>query len=218
MGLLLVLVQHKGWTYHYIPFYAAGFLSLATAIAAGGRRWLSDKWLWGGGSLVLGALAVMWFTGRENARPESPSDLALRKIVERCTRPGDRVLMVATSVTPAYPMLLQIDRRPGSRYLCCMPIAMLYAGAKPTEGQPIYRSREEAPADERRFLAELREDVERLRPQLIVVNACRGWQGLPPSFNTFEYLVYSGWCQSTLAPYHEIHGLKEWRVFARNTP
>ena len=69
-GLLLLLVQHKGWSYHYVPFYAAGFLSLAMAVVAGGRRRVSDKWLWGGGSLVFGALTLVWFTGRESARTE----------------------------------------------------------------------------------------------------------------------------------------------------
>jgi hypothetical protein len=160
-------------------------------------------------------MLVVWFLGRSgSARPDPPEYVALRRIVEQRSQPGDRVLVVANSVRPAYPMLVQLGRRPGSRYLGC-PIGLFYADREPTADQPLYRRQEEAPAEERRFLDELREDVERLQPKLIIVNASPGWLGLPKDFNTFEYLIYSGWAEQSLKPYREVSGPEGWKVFER---
>ena len=165
---------------------------------------------------ILGILLAVWFVGRtESTRVEPPEYMALRRIVAERSRPGDRVVVIATSVRPAYPMLLQMDRRPGSRYLCSFPIALLYAGAEPTADRPLYRRYEEAPAEERRFLDELRDDVEQLQPRLIIVQAGAGWIGLPKDFNTFEYLLSSGWAKRALKPYREIPGPQGWKVFER---
>ena len=42
-----------------------------------------------------------------------------------------------------------------------------------------------------------------------------GWAGLPAGFNTFDYLVYSGWTKDALAGYRESPGPRGWKVFAR---
>jgi hypothetical protein len=80
-------------------------------------------------------------------------------------------------------------------------------------GRPVYRRREEAPAEERQFLCELEDDVHQLRPQLIIVHDDVGWPWLPEGFNTFDYLVYSGWTKNALAGYRELPGPKGWKVF-----
>ena len=142
--------------------------------------------------------------------------VALRRIVEQRSRPGDRVVVVATSVRPAYPMLLQkfaygraaaTSAPSQSRVLLCR--------TEPTADRPLYRRYEEAPAEERRFLDELRDDVQRLQPRLIIVNAGAGWIGFAKDFNTFEYLLYSGWAGQALKPYREVPGPQGWKVFER---
>jgi hypothetical protein len=65
------------------------------------------------------------------------------------------------------------------------------------------------------FLAELREDVLRFCPRLIVVHDNPGWITLPESFSTFEYLHHSGWTDQALAPYREIPRPKGWPAFER---
>jgi hypothetical protein len=263
MGLGLIFLQQKGWSYHRIPLDAAGLLCLALLAAElGGGKWKAE----GGGNdpqppifnppppfapppsihyplstihfsigvvLVLGV--VVWLAvRREWVESEPPAYAALRQIIQQRTQPRDRVLVVATSVRPAYPMLLQTGRKPGSRYLCCFPIALCYAGVEArgdcldfrvsengtvpfevTPNRPIYRRRHDAPPEEQRFLDELGEDVGRFRPRLIIVQDGSGWLGLPAGFNTFEYLVDSGWAKEALAPYGELPSPAGWKVLER---
>ena len=161
---------------------------------------------------------MVWFVGRKtSANVEPPVYAALRYIVEARTQPGDRVMVLATSPSPGEPMLLKTGRRPGSRYLNCMPLVMVYADWKPADGR-LYRSRAEAPAEELRFLADLRDNVRARRPRLVIVNNMQTWYGLPDHFNIYDYLVHAGWTQQALASYHEIGGPEGWKVFERAVP
>jgi hypothetical protein len=220
MTLVMVFVQHKGWRYHRIPLDIAGLLCLAVLASRANRLSTLGLPRFSARNLfvvgLLGVLLTVWLTARTDALASVPPFAALRRVVENRSRPGDRVLIVATSVYPAYPILLQTGRRAGSRYAWSFPIALYYADAQPDPtGRLIYRRRQEAPAEERQFLHELEEDVHRLRPQLIIVQHDDGWSGLPADFNTFDYLVYSGWTKDGLARYRELPGPEGWKVFER---
>jgi hypothetical protein len=165
---------------------------------------------------LFGGVLAVWFIGRPGpARPDRADYAALRQIVAQRTCPGDRVLVMATSVRPAYPMLLQLGCRPGSRYSTAGVVALIYAGVRPPAGQPSYRRYDEAPFEERRVLNEYRDDVKRYQPALIIVHNGPGWFGLPDDFNMFEYLVYCGWAEESLKGYREVSGPKGWKVFVR---
>ena len=87
-------------------------------------------------AIFLGLLLAVWFIGRKTSANVEPADYAaLRHIVEARTQPGDRVMVLATSPSPGEPMLLKTGRRPGSRYLNCMPLVMLYADWRPADGR-----------------------------------------------------------------------------------
>ncbi len=205
-ALLMFMLQRKGWSYQAIPFDAAGLLCLAVLVdrpRTTGRRFAAQAGL----AAVLCVLVAMCSIDRLAASPDPPDFVALRQIVEEHTSAGDRVLIVATSVRPAYPMLLQTGRMPGSRYLCSFPVAFFYAdGAS-------YRHYKDASPEERQFLDELADDVARLRPRLIIVHDRPGWLGLPENFNTFDYLAYSGWTARALATYRQLPGPDGWKVF-----
>lgn len=223
MALVLIFLQQKGWSYHSIPLDVAGLLCLALLavegdrLLAGGRvRRTIGYGHWAAGALLVGVLVAVWFTERTRNPLEPPAFAALRQIVLQHSQPDDRVLVVATSTQPAYPLLVQTGRRPGSRYLCSFPIAFFYARTKPAKGgAAIYRRGDNAPAEEQQFLAELADDVARRQPRLIVVQDSPGWLGLPARFNTFEYLAQVGWVEKALAPYRELRGPEGWKVFAR---
>jgi hypothetical protein len=220
-GLLIVFLQHKGFTYHRILFESAGLLCLAVMASTAERRVAGRSVLLPSRTaslfmLAIGLLVTAWFIERSFVHPDPPEYVALQRILQRRSQPGDRVLILATSVRPAYPMLLRLGRKQGSRYGCAMHLALLYAGAAPPgDGRPIYRRGDEAPAEERQFLRELGDDVAQLQPRLVIINDQPGWQGLPDGFNVHEYLVYTGWTKDALRPYHELPGPKGWRVFER---
>jgi hypothetical protein len=172
-----------------------------------------------GPAILVGVLLSVWFVGRKTSANVEPANYAaLRQIVEARTRPGDRVMVLATSPSPGEPMLLKTGRRPGSRYLNCMPLVMLYADWKPAGDRSLYRSRDEAPAEELRFLADLQDDVRTRQPRLVIVNNRDTWYGLPDHFNIFDYLVHAGWTRQALASYRPIPGPEGWKVFERATP
>ncbi len=165
MGFALVVVQYKGWSYHRIPLDVAGLLCLAAVVASRIRPPTPSVGQWIIGGLMIVCLLTVWLRDREKARAETPGVAMLRELVVAHTRPKDRVLFVTTSVLPTFPMLAQIDRRPGSRYMCMFSIAFFYAGSEKAD----YHRWDEASAEERQYLDDLREDVERLQPRLILV-------------------------------------------------
>ncbi len=226
-SLVLIFVQKKGWSYHVIPFETAAGMALALLAIQTVRalhrsrpdrsypaRAAATALAAGAGFFVL--MTVLIGTSRLPTKREPDESLALRRIIENRTEPGDRVLIVATSVRPAYPMLLQLGRKPGSRYLCSFPIAMFYGDRdERPPGEPIYRRWKDAPAEEQRFLTELRDDVDRLQPRLIIIPDFPGGLGVPEAFNHFDYLTYSGWAEEGLRSYRQLPGPEGWRVFER---
>jgi hypothetical protein len=232
MAVAVFYFQHKGFTYHRIPFDIAALLCLMmvgfsrmTRERAPNVSEPNRRAIWGTSAVrglvlaVFGGFLVVWFLGRPgSARPDSPEYAALRRVVADHTCPGDRVLVISSSTRPAYPMLVQLGCRGGGRYLTAFPLAFLYAGAKSSGDRPMYHRYDEAPAEERLVLDEFRQDIDQHRPKLVVVNATPGWFGMPEGFNTFEYLVYSGWVDRTLKTYREVPGPRGWKVFERKSP
>lgn len=217
LGIALIFVQHKGWQSHRIPFQTAGLLCLGL-LAARAFLWPGRlrRLLVPSAVVVLSVFVAAWLLKRESfGNVEPPNYALLRAIVETRSSPGDRVLIVATSVSPASPMLLKTGRWPGSRYLHFFPIAMLYAEGRWQPGRAAYRTYDEAPPEERRFLDDLQEDVERFHPRLIIICNALHWYGLADEFNTYDYMVHSGWTRKALPPYREVPGLDEWKVFER---
>ena len=222
MALVLIFLRQQGSSCHRIPLDVAGLLCLAVLVAEGNWQWAVGRrqsatalGAWVVASLALGIFVAVWFAERKEYGPDPPEVAALGEIVQQRTRPGDRVLVVATSAEPAYPLLLQTDRRPGSRYLYSFPIALFYAGVKPPKaGRFLYRDRSEAPAEELQFLAELKDDVARRQPRLIIIRNDPHCPGLREGFNPFDYLVQAGWVDEVLAPYRELPGPEGWKVFA----
>jgi hypothetical protein len=229
MAMTMLCLQHKGFSYHRIPFDVAALLCLLTLCLSVAKRdrapavtGASSRIAWGTIATrclllsAFGGVLVVWFVERPgSARPDTPDYAALRRIVAARTCPGDRVLVMATSVRPAYPMLLQLGCRQSSRYSTAGVVAMVYACTQRAADGSTYRRYDEAPAEERRVLDEYRDDVEHYRPRLIIVHNGSGWFGLPGDFNMFEYLVYCGWAEQSLKPYREIPGPKEWKIFER---
>ena len=126
-------------------------------------------------------------------------------VVKKRTNKGDRVLFLSTSVDPAYPTLILSDRRPGSRYLCLLPIPLIYnSGRDPMHETFRYHKPGNRPPEETRFLEELGHDVLTNRPKLIFIDARLTCQACPPGFNIPEYLEVSGWKAEYMSNYRMI--------------
>jgi hypothetical protein len=215
----LYFLQHKGWSYHAIPAYNAGVLTMALLLTrwrfgravpsqAGGmpRRMRAVEtgmpWLAAVATLlaVANAVTVAFHLARTGIRPvlRTPFHEALAKLSD----PGQDILIVTTSVYPMYPALLELGRRPFGRYWGpMMNIAYFQAGLQNTRtGFPYRRTEEMSPA-ERTFLEQLGRDIGEGRPRLVVVAKGRQLQGCPPGFDMEEYLRRAPVVSDVLAGY-----------------
>jgi hypothetical protein len=129
--------------------------------------------------------------------------------------PGDSVLLVSSGTTLLYPLVVQLDRRPGSRFIFSFPIPMLYYGVKLAAGQPFdYRLADSRQREaEARFRAEMDEDIRSRRPALVVVSTSCGW--CPDGFSLRDYLSETGFLQQSMRDYREGERFDSALVYVR---
>jgi hypothetical protein len=235
-GFVLILgyfAQHKGWSYHPIPAYAIVFVMVAlaagelldpagvTPTSAHATRALSLRVVCG---ILVAMLAVETVTavklvagGRFTsalARLEAVDPLA--SAIASHTAPRESVLVMSTSVDTAYPLLVQLDRRPASRYLDSETLSMLYFGtaAEPGQSFPYALTNPRWRAEEARFREELAADIQASRPGVIAV-ATGACQGCPQGFTLDDYLSRTGFRQGPMAEYRELTQLPGATVYVR---
>ena len=167
----MLFFQHKGFTYHYIPFDIAALLCLLIVGLSAAKRERADRLSVAEATAPLPGSQIgdespgrFPSAGRHGARLPSaacswPSSAEFwrcgssggrdrrgptRRNTRRCdglspqhTHPGDRVLMMATSTRPAYPMLVQLGCRPSSRYSArhAVRVSLLSARTRPAAGR-----------------------------------------------------------------------------------
>ena len=224
-GLVLLFAQHTGWAYHAIPAQFAFLGVIGLLVAEMGHLGFTNlgatfiKTL----NLVLGAilLAMAVLCGAFVIRAWSGAPLArivasswfAREIIEN-TAPRDYVLFVSTGPIHAYPLLTQIDRRPGSKFLWLFPIPMLYANVERFSGRFPYRTGAAQPDEERLTLQELSEDIARNQPVLVFIQSSR-CEFCPPRFSLLEYLTVEGFFEGVLSDYELYKRQRDWVVFRR---
>lgn len=221
------LAQHKGWSYQAVTAQAGLWaIVFVYALGAIGSRALKANLLSGLYSkrtLVLmlvgaGSVALLQIGLRKREGFAPSNENTMRGIVEYETASGDPLLFISTTVAIAYPSLLQMDRTMGSRYLWTFPIAMLY-GSEPDapEGEFPYRIGEEAGEEERRFLAEMGEDMTRYRPRIVIVDHDGRAQGCPAGFSPAEYLEAVGFVDQYMSDYKERPKIMGRKIYVLGT-
>lgn len=179
-GWLVYLWQDKGWAYHTIPL-TAGYFLLANLELALISRWaltkiVALKWYLNDfgklpylvflvyGTALLPLLPMLIFDSKTTGKVVAP---ALESKIYQTTRPGDPVLILDTNLA-GYPLLVQLNRRPGCRYLFESPIRMVEyvrQNTKDAGQKDLYT------AEEERMIHEIEEDIQRIRPRLIFIDA-----------------------------------------------
>ena len=227
--LLGYLLQRKDWGYHLIPFYLTALLVTAVLVVEFKRVLESRVRPRAMGSALvvlpfcvslLAAPIAGAFVVRETLHPATPPEEILRvgRAIDAWSRPGDPVLLVTPSIWPAYPLLLQMNRTPGSRF-CLFPVAYFYPDTGGAATAPFFPYHDLAgmSQEERMILGELQEDILTRRPRLILIQNTDGGQGLPKRFHIFDYLVHVG-LVDTLVPsrYREADGFRCWRLLVLN--
>jgi hypothetical protein len=231
-GVLLFFLQGKGWEYHAVitRFQAILLVGVVAAtlphnlgrLARHGERWLSRPALraafaLGAGALLLAALGSavprVW---RADYRYDVGVTGPLAALIRRHSRPGDPVMFLHAGIPPTYPMLTQMDRRPGTRFLPLATIPFLFHGARQNPRSPLgFELDADAREEEHRFLAELRQDVEQRKPQLIFIDSRPECDQCPPGVGIERYLRARQFLPGALADYRELPREGAFTVYLR---
>jgi hypothetical protein len=226
IAAVLLFAQQTGWAYHAIPaqFAFLGVVGLVVAEMAHafGFTHLRATFIPPlNVALAVVLLAVALLCGAFVIRAGSDAPLArivarswlAREIVEN-TAPRDRVLFISTAPVDAYPILTQIDRRPGSKFLWLFPIPMLYANMGRSSGEAPYRIGDAQPEEERLTLQELSQDIVRNQPVLVFIQT-RRCEFCPSHFSLLDYLTVKGFFEDALSDYELYKRRRDWVVLRR---
>lgn len=194
------LFQFKGWNYHLIPLYF--FVFIATSVCIGplkrDAQSRTPRFL----IAVIGFFAlVCTYQTYEAIRtfyepqrsPYFRSSVAkLYQDIAVHSQYGDPILIISAHNMYSYPLLLQMARTPGSRYLFHFPLSF-FALDKDNPFSDLYIQR-------------LKDDIQRRLPKLIVITEETPEKNfLPQTFSTKEYLTKTGVTNSEFQElYHEL--------------
>ncbi|HEY9869963.1 MAG TPA: hypothetical protein V6D08_12420 [Candidatus Obscuribacterales bacterium] len=190
-GYLEAIYPRTMWFYHGIPAFTASFLlvclNLKICLGFVFARFRkpsgkSDAYLQAGAFAVLSALLAFLFIDPWPRRWNAVGRQRLigREYIARYSAAGDPVALLAVSDDYAYPAFIELNRRPGSRYLFLFIVPMLdYARATARESD----MRRHWTAEEMQVVQDLRQDLQTRRPRLIFIEhsfvrpflAQRGW-------------------------------------------
>jgi hypothetical protein len=229
-GVMLFFIQHKGWYYHTLPMLS-GAVMLCGVLFVGSRLFSFADTPEGKGArhgrmtatrffqaltviiLLYGVLTYrLWNQYKDGERDAAD----VRALIEEASKPGDPVLILSTSVAPAYPLLIRLNRKPGSRYLWHYPIGMFYGGVTvDSTGDFPYHTEMNVPPEERRYLAEISEDVRNFKPVLVIIDDRAPPQGCPPGFRLIDYFAANGFLGNQLQDYRQLDAGPGLHAFQR---
>jgi hypothetical protein len=219
----LLIGQGKGFSYHAVPaqYALVGVIALLLAEAMRGIR-VPVSYAGLNIALIVILIAATVVCGVFLPRAFSNAPLAaivrssaIAREIYRHTSSADRVVFFSTSPVHAYPVLTELDRRPGSRLLWFFPVSMIYRDVRGFSGNFPYRSPQEQPIEERRLLSELAEDIAKNQPRLVFIHdGCA--EGCPRGFNLHDYLTQVGFIDSALREYSQTKRVKNMLVYRRS--
>jgi hypothetical protein len=125
------------------------------------------------------------------------------------------VLVLSTSVFPAYPAMALLERPAGSRYLWDFPIAFYLYERRAAASSGRAELAAQARDDEHRFLGELTRDIDDLAPRLIAISTESPCQGCPDGVGLESYLEQAGVLDHIRARYQERPSMESLRLFVR---
>lgn len=181
------LLQFKGWNYHLIPLYSFVFIAVAVFIGTLKMETQSraKRFLFAtvGSFAILCAYqtyeAVRIFYEPQRSPYFRTSAAKLYQDVAAHSQYGDPILIISAHNMYSYPLLLQMARTPGSRYLFHFPLSF-FALDKNNPFSVLYVQR-------------LKDDIQNRTPKLIVIAEETPEKNfLPQGFKTKEYLAHAG--------------------------
>ena len=217
-----VVLQHKGFGYHYYPAIGTGLLLLLTGLLGGSARPLSPALRTVGAGLAL-LIAVPYMTlfldntaaragGSWQKRPITAGSRELAAFLGSHPARGP-VVVYSPWMEDSFPLLLETRVEWGSRYPFIWFLPALYREALASGDSLRYRSGAEMSAAERRLIRGVAEDLGRYQPVYVFVRRPGG-----PDFLRVDILAalrQDAEFAKEFVPYRPTMELEHFRVFER---
>lgn len=221
LAFAIYLLQHKGWTYQAIPYYAGIVFMLAGFIGrmAGSAVFVRLDARHGGAvaaakiaCIVLGILGIgVWGSTLLLKGIEPMPQNGYAQVIADHSHAGDKVEFIATTQVPGYPLMLQMNRMRASRYGNHFPVPFLV----------VIRDKypELAAKEQKRYLKNLAFDLHASEPQLIFI-ANESWyrwpEVLPEGFSFESYLDSVGFIKNELQNYKFLMEIDGFSVYKKS--
>jgi len=213
--LAAAVLQHKGFSYHFLPAWGFGFLMLVRAMQTLPRvmTWYPSGLIVRAGLAMVLALPVWqvvqsarWHAAGRDSSTRSGYGLLL-PIVRDLAASGP-ILVLSSNPVYAWPLVPDAGGTWPLRYMSLWPLPALYDKELSTDFPRIVMTRE--PAErvgfEQRFNEEVLEDIQRQPPEVIVVltvDSTISASATHQRFDTFGYFAADPRFASVFAQYRE---------------
>jgi len=196
---LAVILQGKGWSYHWYPVYAAAALLTVLALVIGGLGANTMRSLGETGSRTLRVLAttlllalswwrVSWTREHWGDLSGNPFHLPqLKSVVERYAE-GGPIAALSIGMPVAFPLVNYAGVEWSPRFACLWMLPGIYADVRPRAGAFDYTPTSAMSMLDRYVVESLTADLVRDRPALIIVDKAPPM----PRLQGFDYLDYLG--------------------------
>lgn len=191
--MAIAMIQGKGFYYHYYPAAASAVLLIVTAAAACTERIKWFRRVIGLKGVVLATICGMFLIGSLKATqayraPENPLLDPLIRLVQEHAK-EESIVVLSTSLFPAFPLVNYCNVSWSSRYNCLWPLWGKFSDVISPEEGVVYPRIEEMGLTERAMVESLIEDIAAGSPRLIIVDTCPNKQGLEKTdFDIIRYL------------------------------
>lgn len=160
--------------------------------------------------VLVGVHLIRW------PRHDDPAASTVARSILAHTSSGDKVLILSTLLRHTYPLLLDINRMQGSRYLVTFPFAFSNEGRRAVAGLFPYPQRSDIHGEEARFIGELGEDIAFYEPKMIFVLRTADAFACPEGFVIADYLRHLGFFREEMSRYRAIGEAGDFEVFLRD--
>jgi hypothetical protein len=219
-------VQAKGWSYHFLP---VGVVGVVVAAAAGAcASWRGDRLVRRlyRGAVPLGIAVVAWGGVRRTVelaalpgRKWVEADPNLRGLVSEVRRSGRRetILLISINMAAGFPLTYMAGANWTLRHPSMWPLGAVYAREFGLPGMVAPHAPPDWTAEETRIVTELREDIMKRPPTIVIVPSPEPDAPLWAGSQRFDYRTHfagrlgGGLIPCTSGPAVRVEAYLVWR-------
>lgn len=234
-GLLVYVIQGRGWAYQSIPFVSGYVLLISVVVGIVVTSFLgmfgrtfrvsflnrfaqaqsvltsSDMTKFATISYIFFATALMPLNSIlfKNSMVTGRAFDLLDRLLERETKPGDKIVILHTALPHAHQVQLKRKLIPACRYIWCFPLRMTGFLRDGESGTPMA---EFANTAENKVVDEISRDIEKSKPKLVIIEA---WHSASTGFNLYQSLETHQFTKNALkqyVPYGECDNCAVWKL------